>query len=118
MGAIKNIPAKTLNPGILGHYVHGEQMTLGLVELAAGSEVPLHQHRQEQITYIIEGQLDMVIGGEALTLKAGDAGVIPANTPHSAQAIRACTLIDVFSPVREDYRNTDTANWNHLHQPA
>ena len=63
----------------------------------------MHQHVQEQITYIIEGELDMVIGGEACLLKSGMYHVIPSNMPHSAAANTDCRLIDAFSPVLEDY---------------
>ena len=104
MQPIKNIPAKELAPGINGHYVHGKQMTLGYVEIKAGSILPEHNHMHEQITYIIEGQLDMVIGGKSISLTAGMYYVIPSNVPHSAVAATACTVIDVFNPTREDYK--------------
>ena len=60
MPQIKTITPKALAAGITGHYVHGEKSTLGLVNLEEGSSVPPHQHPQEQITYIIEGNLQMV----------------------------------------------------------
>ncbi|MEO6611771.1 MAG: cupin domain-containing protein [Chitinophagaceae bacterium] len=103
MSSIKNIPPKELAPGITGYYTHGSSMSFGYVELAPGSSVPMHQHVHEQITYIIEGELDMVIGGEECPLKAGMYHVIPSNTPHSAIARTACKVIDAFSPLREDY---------------
>ena len=111
MQPIKNIPAKALMPGITGYYAHGENMTFGLVELKAGSSVPMHQHIHEQTTYIIEGQLDMVIGGVACSLTPGMYHVIPSNTPHSAIAKSDCKVIDVFSPVREDYKTPGAANF-------
>ena len=104
MPLIKNIKSKELVPGITGYYAHGENLTFGFVELKAGSNIPMHQHVQEQITYIIEGQLDMVIGGQPSLLTAGTYFVIPSNTPHSAIAKTGCKVIDVFSPVREDYK--------------
>jgi quercetin dioxygenase-like cupin family protein len=104
MENIKNIKPKELVPGITGYYCHGEKMTFGYVELLEGSVVPTHHHVQEQITYIIEGQLDMVIGGVACPLTAGTYHVIPSNMPHSAIAKTFCKLIDAFSPVREDYK--------------
>ena len=104
MNAIKNILPKELAPGITGYYAHGEKITFGLVELKAGSSVPLHQHVQEQITYIVEGQLDMVIGGVSCLLTQGMYHVIPSNTPHAAIAKTDCKVIDVFNPVREDYK--------------
>lgn len=101
---IKNINPKELVPGITGYYAHGNSMTFGYVELKAGSSVPLHQHIQEQITYIIDGELDMVIGGHPCLLTAGMYYVIPSGIPHSAIAKTDCRVIDAFSPVREDYK--------------
>jgi quercetin dioxygenase-like cupin family protein len=111
MQPIKSIPPKALVPGITGYYAHGENMTFGLVELKAGSIVPLHHHVHEQTTFILEGQLDMVIGGQSCPLTAGMYHIIPSNTPHSAIARMDCKVIDVFSPVREDYKTTDAVKW-------
>lgn len=104
MSQITSIPPKTLTPGITGHYVHGEKSTLGLVILKEGSSVPPHQHLQEQITYILEGRLQMVIDGKDCLLEQGMYHVIPSNVVHSAVALTDCQLVDVFSPVREDYK--------------
>lgn len=101
---IKDITPKQLVPGIIGHYAHGVDLTLGYVEIKAGSDLPAHHHIHEQITFIIEGQLDMVIGGKPCSLKAGMYYVIPSNVPHSAVAKTDCKVIDVFNPVREDYK--------------
>ena len=79
-------------------------MTFGYVELKARSSIPTYHHMHEQITYIIEGELDMVIGGEQCLLTAGMYHVIPSNTSHSAIAKTDCKLIDAFSPPREDYQ--------------
>ncbi len=104
MDQIKNIKPKVLVPGITGYYTHGEKMTFGYVELEKGSVVPMHDHVQEQITYIIEGELDMQIGGEKCLLTTGMYHVIGSNVPHSAIANTACKVIDAFGPVREDYK--------------
>lgn len=93
-------------PGIIGHYAHGDSLTFGYVELEKGSSIPEHKHVQEQITFIIDGQLDMIIGGKACTLKNGMYYVIPSNVPHSAIAVTPCKVIDAFSPVRNDYKVT------------
>ena len=102
---IKNIPAKELAPGIRGYYAHGGNHTFGFVELKAGSSVPTHQHIHEQITYVAEGQLDMIIGGVPCSLTPGTYQIIPPNTPHSAIAKTDCIVIDTFAPVREDYKS-------------
>jgi len=104
MKTIKSIPSKEIVPGITGYYAHGDKHTLGYVELKKGSVVPEHHHPHEQITYILEGQLNMVIGGQPCLLTQGTYHVIPSDTPHSAVAITDCKVIDTFSPTREDYK--------------
>jgi quercetin dioxygenase-like cupin family protein len=104
MQSIKNINPRELVAGITGYYAHGEQLTFGYVEIKEGSNLPAHHHVHEQITYIIEGQLDMTIGGKFCPLTAGMYYVIPSNVPHSAIAKTDCKVIDVFNPVREDYK--------------
>ena len=104
MKSIKGIQPKEIVPGITGYYAHGDKHTFGYVEIKKGSIVPEHQHPQEQITYIIEGRLDMIIGSRPCSLTPGAYYIIPSNTPHSALAITDCKVIDTFSPVREDYK--------------
>ena len=105
MDLIKNIKPKQLAEGIQGFYAHGEKHTMGLVELKKGSIVPLHSHPHEQITFILEGQLDMNIDGKDYSLTPGAYHIIHSNIPHSAVAVADCKLIDTFSPVREDYKS-------------
>lgn len=105
MQQLKNIPPKELAPGLTGYYAHGTNMTFGLVEIKAGSNLPMHSHPHEQITYILEGQLDMIINGKECKLTAGMYYVIPSNVLHGAVAVTDCKVIDVFNPVREDYRS-------------
>jgi len=104
MQSIKNIIPKELVDGITGYYAHGTNMTFGYVEIKKGTMMAEHNHMHEQITYIIEGQLDMVIGGKPCSLTAGMYYIIPSNVPHGAFAVTDCKLIDVFNPTREDYR--------------
>ena len=111
MDLIKSIKPKELASGITGYYAHGEKHTMGLVELMKGSIVPMHSHIHEQITFILEGQLDMNIGGVNYSLTNGMYHIIHSNVPHSAVAISDCKLIDTFSPVREDYKTTDAPTW-------
>ena len=104
MQHLKEIAPKELAPGLTGYYAHGNQLTLGVVEIKKGSHLPQHQHVHEQITYIMEGQLDMTIGGQFCQLTAGMFYVIPSNVLHGAVAVTDCRVIDVFNPVREDYK--------------
>jgi len=104
MEHIKNLIPKNLVMGITGYYAHGSSLTFGYVEIRAGSHLPEHHHVHEQITYIIEGQLDMIIGGKSYSLTAGMYHVIPSEMTHSAIALTDYKAIDVFNPVREDYK--------------
>lgn len=104
MQHIDNVPGKDLIPGLFGRFVHGENMTLSFVTIKEGVQMPEHKHPHEQLTYMLEGELEMVIGGEKMILTPGMVHVIPGNTPHSAYARTAVKVIDVFSPVREEYR--------------
>jgi quercetin dioxygenase-like cupin family protein len=104
MNQIKAIAPKQLMQGITGYYAHGQQITFGLVEIEKGTLMPVHQHVHEQITYCLEGQLDMEIDGVLYSLTPGCYHVIPSNVWHGATAITACKLIDVFCPLREEYK--------------
>jgi quercetin dioxygenase-like cupin family protein len=104
MPYFSDIPAKALAPGLDGHYVHGQTMTVGEVRIKAGSTLAAHQHPHEQITMMLEGEMDMQIGDQHITLLPGMVYVIPSNTPHSAIAKKDSVVIDVFHPIREDYR--------------
>jgi quercetin dioxygenase-like cupin family protein len=105
MPSISELKEKQLAEGLVGRYVHGEHISFGVVTIKEGSKLPLHHHIHEQITFIIEGKLEMVIGDETHILTSGSYYVIPSNVPHSAMAHTDCKLIDVFNPVREDYKS-------------
>ena len=104
MQHFNEVKGKEIVPGFYGRFVHGENMTLSFVDIKQGSQLPEHSHPHEQITYILEGELDMVIGGEKMLLTSGMVHVIPGNVPHSAYARTAVKALDAFSPVREEYR--------------
>ena len=104
MEYLANIPAKEIRPGFFGKMVHGEKSTLAIWEIKKGSRLPEHSHPHEQITFILEGELEMTIGGEKHFLKAGATHAIPSLVPHSAFAHTDCKVIDTFAPARDDYR--------------
>ena len=91
-------------PGFIGRFIHGNQSTLAFVDVKKGSHLPEHRHVHEQITHVVEGELEMTIGGEKYLFTKGTVHVIPSNTPHSAIALTDCKVIDAFSPARDDYR--------------
>jgi len=79
-------------------------MTLAYWSFEPEVLVPDHAHPHEQVTNIVEGVFDLTVEGETHRLEAGSVFVIPPNASHSGKSITECCLIDVFYPVREDYR--------------
>ena len=100
MANLTDIPSKELIPGFYGKFIHGQQSTLAFWDIKQGCIMPQHQHPHEQITHIVSGELEMVIGGEKMVLTAGTVHVIPSNTPHGAVALTDVKVIDAFSPAR------------------
>jgi unsaturated pyranuronate lyase len=104
MQNLKDIPAKEIRPGFFGKMVHGDKSTLAFWEIKKGSVLEEHHHPHEQITHILEGEMEMIIGGEHFLFTAGSVYAIPSNVPHSAIARTNCKVIDSFAPARDDYR--------------
>jgi quercetin dioxygenase-like cupin family protein len=104
MEFLEDIKSHEFLPGFTGRFVHGAASTLSYVTIKKGSELPTHQHPHEQITHIVEGELQMLIGDTQYVLTPGSVHVIPGNVPHSAYALTDCKVLDFFSPARDDYR--------------
>lgn len=101
---LKDLPEKELVPGFNAQLLHMDGTTIGHVRAKKGAQLPEHHHLHEQVTNIVSGELEMTIAGETKTCRAGDVVAIPPHVPHSARALTDCYLIDVFHPVREDYK--------------
>jgi quercetin dioxygenase-like cupin family protein len=85
--------------------IHGERITMSVVELDPGAVVAEHSHPNEQLGIVLRGTMDFRIGDERRKLGAGETWCIPANTPHEATAgVEGAVVMDVFSPPRDDFR--------------
>jgi len=62
-----------------------------------------HQHFHTQATYCASGKFEFTVDGETSIVEAGEGVYISPNLLHSAVCLEAGILIDVFSPVREDF---------------
>jgi unsaturated pyranuronate lyase len=101
---LHSIPPQQLWDGYLARAVHGEHLTLAVVEIAPGAELPEHQHANEQFGLVIEGSVLFRVGEETRTLEPGGIWRIPSDTPHAAVGGDAgAVVIDVFSPARDDW---------------
>ena len=102
--SLSDLEAKELVSGFHGRFVHTENMTFVYWDIKAGAILPDHSHPHEQVVNILEGELEFNLGGDVRVMKPGDVAVIPGDVSHSAKGITDCSVIDVFYPVREDYK--------------
>lgn len=90
--------------GVVARRVQGERLTLAIVELGPGAVVPTHQHANEQLGLVIEGEVTFRIGDEERVLGPGGTWRIVGDAPHSVVTGPAgAVVIDVFAPAREDW---------------
>jgi quercetin dioxygenase-like cupin family protein len=101
---VSEVKATEVMKGFHGRFIHSENMTFAYWQIEAGSELPAHAHPHEQVANVLEGAFELCVDGEAATLEAGSVAVIPSNATHTGRAISDCRILDVFHPVRDDYR--------------
>ena len=93
--ALKGISRKTL--------VYGEKTLMTEFFLEKGNSIPGHSHPHEQTGYLVEGKLRFTIGSEVIDAESGDSWCIPSDEMHGAEVMEDSTVIEIFSPLREDY---------------
>ncbi len=107
-----DLPRERVTDVIHRRLVTGERMMLAHVYLDKGAVVPMHQHENEQLTYILKGALKFRIGGDEpreVVVRAGEVLHLPSNVPHEATALEDTLDVDIFSPPRADWLDgTDT----------
>ena len=97
----KDIPAVELVPGLVFRPVVGEQLMASFVRYAPNTVAPLHTHEEEQITVVIEGELEFDLAGDVRTMRPGMAVVVPPWVRHGARTHDIpCLEIDIFHPPR------------------
>lgn len=95
---------RTLLEGVrMKTLVHGEHTLMTEFHLAEGASIPLHRHPYEQTGYLVSGRLSFVVEGEQMEAGPGDSWNLAADVEHSADVLEDSVVVEVFSPVREDY---------------
>ena len=95
-----------LAAGVTGRPLFGEGAMLNLIEFEPGAEVPLHSHPHEQLGIVLRGVQVLVVDGVDHPLGPMEGYVLPGGVEHSARCgPDGALVLDVFQPVREDYRD-------------
>ncbi len=98
-------------------YVAGEGMTrqftgyddnimMVKINLEKGAIGAKHQHPHSQVSYVVSGKFEMTIGDQVEIISAGDGYYVEPNVIHGCVCLEAGILIDVFTPIREDFYET------------
>ena len=100
----REIPWEEVDKGMKRKIMaYDDKLMVVKVEFEKGGIGVLHQHYHSQITHVQSGKFEVQINGEKKILAAGDAFYVPPNVMHGAVCLEAGVLIDVFSPMREDF---------------
>jgi quercetin dioxygenase-like cupin family protein len=102
----EDIPKESLTSLLDRRLITADRMMLAHVYLKKGCVVPLHQHENEQLTYILKGRLQFFIGAddrEGIVVNEGEVLHLPSDVPHKAVALEDTLDVDIFSPPRQDW---------------
>ncbi|QNL52632.1 cupin domain-containing protein [Olivibacter sp. SDN3] len=80
-----------------------DQLMMVKVRFEKGAVGELHQHFHTQQTFVASGVFEFTIGAQKKIIKRGDSCLMPSNVLHGCVCIEEGELIDIFSPIREDF---------------
>ena len=81
----------------------GEKALMCEFTAEEGVIIPMHSHPHEQVGYVISGRVEFTVEDESYVARAGDSYAIPGHVEHAAHFLEPTVLVEVFSPVREEY---------------
>ena len=97
-GYRENIPMIRMRP-----LAHGERMNMVENHLSAGAIHKLHSHPYEQCGYLISGRTRLTIESEKFEVEPGDSYCVPSDAMHQMEVLKDSVILELFSPVREEY---------------
>lgn len=102
---VHHLPATAAAPGITRRAVYLDRVMLTFFDFEPGAVIPEHQHPHEQITLLLEGEMEFTLDGQTCTLRPGEGVTIPSNVRHGARILEQPTrAVDAWHPVREEYK--------------
>ena len=98
-----------MNEKLAKQTIHGERITVARVHLAKGAVVPRHSHSNEQISMPERGKVRFMFDDGDQLVESGQVLTIPPNMAHAVEALEDSIVVDLFSPIREDWIRGDDA---------
>ncbi|MBW1733480.1 MAG: cupin domain-containing protein [Deltaproteobacteria bacterium] len=83
--------------------VHGKKTHLCEFRIDKGGRIPEHSHPHEQTGYLVSGRIKFILKDEEFEAEPGDSWCLPGDVVHGAEVLEDSVMIEVFSPVREEY---------------
>jgi len=99
-----NVPSENIAEGIERQMVTGENVMICRLKFAPRLVTPAHDHPHEQMTIVERGPVLFTIGDKQHVAQTGDILHFPPGIWHGATMLgEEVVLIDIFSPIREDF---------------
>ena len=104
-GQFASVSPQKIWEGVVVRAVHGERVTLGLLELAPNSIVPEHSHPNEQMGVLVRGSFKRFqVADESREIRPGDTWRILGGVPHEVETgPEGALVVELWSPPREDW---------------
>ena len=118
-GNVSTLDLLRIWDGVHGRVVHGDRLSLGVIELDPHSVVPEHSHEHEQLGICLSGTVLFRVGEESKELGPGETWCIAGNMPHEVRAgPDGAVVVDVFAPPRDDWREAGRVDSRRPRWPA
>ena len=100
----ENIQWETAGRGVRRKILgYDSELMMARVEFAQGAISSAHSHPHRQVTFVERGTFEVTIGNETMQLSSGDSFFVPPNVPHGVLALSEGCMVDVFTPMRQDF---------------
>jgi quercetin dioxygenase-like cupin family protein len=104
------IAPTAIMPGSNARLIHGETVTFGVFELAAGAAIPERTNTHEQVGMVLSGTITFHADGEAREFGPGGVWLVPVGSKRSAQVgPEGAVVVEAYTPVRSELQALDTA---------
>ena len=105
----KEMPRELIGERIARRFITGERITLAHFELKRGASVKSHGHEAEEMLCVLSGSVKITTDGAGNIIREGEVIHIPDAVPHEVEALEDSAILDIFSPIRQDWLDkTDT----------